>query len=222
MKVTEKEKKRAIKTKAQIQELHEKGYKVKDGTVSMVQANIMGIIFGLMLSIPICLVYYLKFGYLFVEPEPNSVEQIIVGILFLASFVIHEGIHGLCMYLFNGKNASLIEFGFISGNPYCTCQSPISKAKYITFALMPTLVLEVIFTITAFHFGNIWWLALVIGNAFGSGGDFTNIWNVLKFKHKNMKVIDHPYKCGFFVLSKEFQNDEYEQISTEIDSLTTT
>ena len=222
LKVTEKEKNRAIKTKEQIQELHKKGYKVKDVTVSMSKANIMGILFGFMLSLPICLAYYLKFGYLFIEPEPNVVEQIIVGILFLASFVVHEGIHGLCMYLFNGKKTSLIEFGFINGNPYCTCQSPINKTKYIIFALMPTLVLEIIFTIAAFRFGTVWWLALVIGNAFGCGGDFTNIWKILRLRYKNMKIVDHPYKCGFFALSKEFQDDEYENITTEIDSLTTT
>lgn len=222
MKVTEKEKNRAIKTKNQIQTLHGGGFKVKEVTISMVTANIMGIVFGFILLLPICFAYYFKFGYLFQGPEPTVIEQIVVAILFFATFPIHEGIHGLFMYFFNGKNKSLIEFGLSSGNPYCTCQSPISKAKYVIFALMPTLILGTIFTITAFIFGNLWWLLLLISNIVGGGGDFTIIGKLLNINGKNMKIVDHPYKCGFFALSKEFKDDEYENITTEIESLTTT
>ena len=219
MRVTEKEIVRARKTKEQITKLHEEGYKLKELTISMVTANVMGIIYGLVFSIPFLIAYYLNFGYLFGGPDETLLEQCIILILLVASFPVHEAIHGLCMYFFNGRNKSLIEFGFMGGNPYCTCQSPINKTKYIIFAVMPTLVLGSIFAIPALTIGKLWWLILLVCTITGAGGDFTIIYKLLKQKGNNIQIVDHPYKCGFFALCKEFDTDDYDTVTSEIDAL---
>ena len=219
MKVTQKEKTRANKTKEQLTRLHNEGYKVAETTISAMTANIMAIVFGAVLLIPVVLAYYLKFGYVFGGPEESLWELGLICFLMFAMIVVHELIHGLFMYLFNGHDKSLVEFGIMSGCPYCTCQAPINKTKYIVILLMPSIILGIIFIALAFTFGKFWWLFSVVAVIVGGGGDFTITWKLLMTKTKNAKIIDHPYKCGFFLLSENLEQDMYENVSAEIDNL---
>ena len=219
MKITQKEKARANKTKEQVSILHEQEYKIKEITISALTANTMAFVFGIILLIPIFVAYYFKFGYLFRGPEETLLETLIIALLFFAMFPVHELIHGLFMYLFNGRNKNLIEFGIMSGNPYCTCQSPINKLQYVIIMLMPNIVFITLSLVLAFTFGKVWWLLFVIASVIAGGGDFTITWKLLNANSKNAKIIDHPYKCGFFLLKKDLETDEYLTIIEEIDNL---
>jgi hypothetical protein len=60
---------------------------------------------------------------------------------------------------------------------------------------------------------------LVVSAAIAGGGDFTITWKLLTANSKNAKIIDHPYKCGFFLLKKDLETDVYLTIIEEIDNL---
>lgn len=215
MKLSKKEKVRAEKSAKRLQKMQSEGHKVKEVTISPGFANTMGMVWGIILFIPLVLLFINKFGDPFSCPE-ESWDFIVTQVLYILLIVIHEGIHGVCMYLFNGHDKSTIEFGINSGMPYCTCQAPIKRWQYIIVLLMPTIILGIATSILALQIGRFWWLLLAFEMMVGGGGDLTITSKILMEKVNDLSVVDHPYKCGFFSLSKAHEVDDLDRILKEI------
>ena len=216
--MTKKEVARARKTATQLEKMRADGFKTKEVTIGPVTANVMGIIYALILFIPVFLIYYFKFGYIF-EPVRNDIVGTIAFLAYLLFIPAHEAVHGICMWLFNGHQKEGIEFGINSGMPYCTCQAPIKKWAYIIVCAAPTVIFAPIFAVIAIHMGAFEWLLWTFFAIAGGGGDFTVIAKLLFRKEKELTVVDHPYKCGLLILHKDEAEDESEKIINELNTV---
>ena len=217
--MTKKEVERARKTAAQLEKTKADGFKTKEITIGPATANVMGILWGMLFFLPVFLIYYFKFDYIF-EPVRNSTISSLAFLAYLLFVPTHEAIHGICMWFFNGHQRNGIEFGLNSGMPYCTCQSPIKKWPYIIVCAAPTVILAPFFAVTAITTGAFEWLLWTFFVIAGGGGDFTIISKILFRKEKELTVIDHPYKCGYLLLHKEENDkDETDRIINELNTV---
>ena len=215
--LSKKEIARAGKTKEQLNTVKNNGYKMKNMTISPAFANAMALVWGIVFSLPMFIGYILYNGGLFESRETPLWEYAIIAITYFAFIIAHEGIHGICMYLFNGHSKDTIDFGLNSGMPYCTCQTPITKWKYIVVLVMPTFVLGTAFSIFTILTSSVEWLLFTFLLIGGGGGDFTICAKLLPAKEKDLMIVDHPYRCGFIALSKTYDVDDTEAIFKEFD-----
>ena len=206
------------KTGEQLKRMVNDGYKVNEVTITSTVANRMGLFWGILFFIPVLILFINKFGNPFDQPSP-WVEFFISTAVYLILMIVHEAIHGIFIYLFNGRDKSTIAFGINSGMPYCTCQAPINMWQYIIVLLMPTLILGIATSAFAIYHGGFWWLLLAFNMLFGGGGDFTIMAKILMKGGEGMIVVDHPYRCGFFALSKGYEIDESEKVFEEIENV---
>lgn len=209
---------RARKTTKQLQETSAAGFKTKEITIGPVFANLMGFVWGLLMFIPVFILYYNKFNYI-IEPNVMEYMSAIAYLAYLIAIPIHEGIHGICMYLFNGHKRDAIEFGINSSMPYCTCQAPIKKWPYVVVLIMPTIILGIAFSLLTLHLGSAIWLFFTFATFAGAGGDFTIVSKLIFCKEKELTVIDHPYKCGYLMLHKDEAEDETDRIINELNNI---
>ena len=217
--MTKKEVQRARKTAEQLKDMTNAGFKTKEITISPAFANFMGLVWALILFIPVALIYYFKFDYIIAPSAPAYINEI-AFLAYLLFIPAHEAVHGICMYMFNGHKRDTIEFGLNSGMPYCTCQAPIKKWPYIVVLVMPTLIFGILFSVLALHIGTLTWLLWTFAVIMGGGGDFTIISKLLFRKEKELTVVDHPYKCGYLLLHKEENNkDETDRIINELNTI---
>lgn len=214
--LSKKEQERCAKTKAQLLKMKDQGYRTHEITITPVIANTLALVWGILLFLPVIIPFLYKFGNPFQYQATETDLTVTMG-LYVILIIIHELIHGVCMYLFNGHKMETISYGINSGMPYCTCQAPIRKWQYIIVLLMPTIVLGIFTSILAFHFKGIWWLVLVFNMMAGGGGDLTMCSKIILEKEKDFIIIDHPYKCGFFALSKNYKEDQFEKIANNFD-----
>lgn len=217
--MTKREVQRARKTAEQLKKMTDAGFKTKEITIGPVVANVMGIVWALILFLPVFLMYYHKFGYIFAPSAPSYVNNL-AFISYILFVPIHEAIHGICAYLFNGHKRDTIEFGINSGMPYCTCQSPLKKWHYVIILVAPTLILGTLFVLASLHFGTGSWLIWTFFVMAGGGGDFTILSKLIFRKEKELTVVDHPYKCGYFLLHKEENDkDETDRVINELNTV---
>ena len=81
---------------------------------------------------------------------------------------------------------------------------------------MPTVVLGTLFSVAAVLVGKFWYLFMAVMMISGAGGDFTIGAKLVPMKEKDLMIVDHPYKCGFFALSKNYQSDQSNAIIDEL------
>ena len=216
--MSKKEVERARKTAVQLEKMKSTGFKTKEVTIGPTTANVMGLVYALILFAPVFLIYYFKFNYIF-EPVRDSMVSTMAFLAYLLFIPVHEAIHGICMWLFNGHQREGIEFGLNSGMPYCTCQAPIKKWPYVVVCAAPTVILAPIFAVIAIYTGAFEWLLWTFFAIAGGGGDFTIVAKLLFRKEKELTVVDHPYKCGLLLLHKDEIEDESDRIINELNTV---
>jgi hypothetical protein len=64
--------------------------------------------------------------------------------------------------------------------------------------------------------GKFWYLFMTVMMIAGGGGDFTICAKLLQRKEKDLMVVDHPYKCGFFAISKTYDSTQSDEIIAEL------
>ena len=201
--LTPNEKKRVEKFDKIVEELERKGYKRKDLTISIEQANMEGMIFPL----PFVIIFVILNFIIFKKPITEGYHLLLFIPGMLLGVVIHELIHGLTWGLVAKDHFKNIEFGFVEKEftPYCYCGTALSKVKYILGSIMPFIVIGIIpATISLFISNNITLFLISIIMIFGAAGDLTIIWLILKNKSKKKSVlyIDHPVDCGVVMFEK--------------------
>ena len=187
---------------------NQENYKKEKVTVDIVWANI----FGIILLIPIVLIFGLPYYLLWMSKNPFSdftMNAFVIngGILFIAmilGIVAHELIHGLTWSIFAGNGFKSIKFGVLWKmiTPYCHCKEPLRVDHYITGAIMPAIILGLIPAIAAIFIGN--FILLLFGMFFtlAASGDFLIIHALRKVK-KDAYVEDHPSEAGCYVYRKQ-------------------
>lgn len=210
--LTEAESRRNEAFKLKSEELIGRGFVRKDLTITIMKANVVGVLLTLPFMALVVLAYYLRNGdfginQLFeVEPLQYFIGLAIFFVSYLVLICFHEGIHGLCWGFGAEHGFKDIEFGFIKKNltPYCTCSSPLSKPRYIFGSLMPMTVLGLGISIVGVFIANPLILCIGLIQILGGAGDIL-ISCMLIFHNtrgKEAVLLDHPTECGLVVFEK--------------------
>lgn len=201
--LTEQEKKRKAVFEKVCKEKQKEGYKKTDLTLSATEANIKGVLYAAIFSIPfIAIFFWLNKD---IGERPESLYLMLFGLMLILAIIVHEGIHGFFWGLFAKKHWKSISFGVIweSFNPYCTCNEPLSKTSYIIGSMMPGVILGVIPSIISIVTGNFTLLLFGVLSILGAGGDLLVI--ILLSKHKSNETtifLDHPTAIGLVCFEK--------------------
>jgi len=187
-------------------------YKKEKLTVDLVWANI----FGLLILIPIVLIFGLPY-YLLYNEEIDLINTLDVfapqnilngGLYFFGTLilgiVVHELIHGITWARFAKNGFKSIKFGVLWKmlTPYCHCKEPLTVNQYIIGAIAPAIVLGFIPSILAIFIGNLGLLIFGMFFTMVAGGDFLII-NLIRKENKDDLVQDHPSEAGCFIYRKK-------------------
>lgn len=203
-KLTEAELKRKEEFDLLCENLKSEGYEQHNLTMSAFFGNVIALVIGLPILIPMVAAYLAVNGTFVINYEYTELLLFAVGMIALT--VVHELIHGITWGVFAKSHWKAISFGFIVKylTPYCSCKDPLKKHQIILGALMPTVVLGIIPGIVAIFIGNagIWLLAMVM--IVGGGGDMACVVKVLMYRStkKDKLYIDHPYELGIVAFER--------------------
>ena len=203
--LTEAEKRRAELFQKTKTELEGQGYEMKELTCSIIKANTMGILYAAILAAPFLIAYFCL--DLPMPGEDTTWQPIVLFVLFMLSFVVHELIHGIFWSFGVGGFKDNIEFGFIAAalTPYCTCKVPMKKGCYLIGSIMPCFLLGVVPCILALVIGNFFVLAFGALGILGGGGDLLVSQMIVCHKSNGKKdqlYLDHPTKIGLALFER--------------------
>lgn len=183
-------------------------------TVSIIWANIFGIILFLFVALASSFVWYLVWGY----PTPKDfvinsfltkysyLAGVLIFISLVAGTIIHELIHGITWAYFSKKKFRSIKFGIMWEmlTPYCHCSAPLGIRQYIIGALMPLIILGIIPLMLAYPLKNIF--LLIWGQMFiaSAAGDILIVWKLHK-ESSSCIVLDHPKEAGCIIFDNPIQ-----------------
>lgn len=183
-----------------VETLKSRGYAAADRTIGTKAANV----FGVLTALPFAAAAVLLFA-LFAPASRNIFPLLFCDIFLLAgvglvSIPVHEALHGLFWGIANGTFRG-IRFGVMRElwTPYCACEIPMTRGKYILGTAAPFVFLGLGFSAAGILTG-IWLLTgLGVCNIVCAGADILICFQVL-FSRAEI-VLDHPQKCGFFAFS---------------------
>lgn len=197
--------KRKEQFEATAQEYMQQGYTKSSLTISALAVNLYGLIVPLPFLALLCWLFY-YFNQTSIFPALDIFSVLIFMLCFFALIVAHEGIHGLSWGIFAKKRLRSISFGIIPQflTPYCTCNEALTKAQYITGALMPTVILSFIPAVYAIFTGNKIVFCMAVFMLLSGGGDMLITLKLLfhKTKNKSSVYLDHPYDVGLVVFER--------------------
>ena len=204
--LTDAEKRRAVLFEKIRGELGGQGYEMKELTCSIIKANTLGLLYAAILAAPFLIAYFCM--KLPLPGEDTSWQPIVTMLLFFASFVVHELIHGITWSIgIKGGFKKNIEFGFIvqALTPYCTCKVPMKKGRYLIGSMMPCTLLGIVPCIISLVIGNFFFMIFGALGILGGGGDILVSLMILGHKangKKDQLYLDHPTKIGLAVFEK--------------------
>ena len=208
-KLSKAEEKRLAAFEARADILAKEGYRQKELVVSSGKANIVGPLYGLALSVPFIVLFFLLRGdKLVAGPNVDTLWRdyaLFIGAMLLA-IPVHELIHGLTFCVFTEGKFKSLAFGFNRQAlaPYCNCSEALTKGQYLTGLLMPCLLLGIIPSIlaVALHSGYLLIFGAVMNMS--AGGDLLIAQLLLRHKPQNETLyIDHPTKIGLSCFEKD-------------------
>jgi hypothetical protein len=193
--------------------LIEKGYKRQDIVISVLTANVVGILLTIPFAGAIVAGYILRNGKPFkpeiLDTQPALYFGALAGIIVVSLVLtfLHEKIHGWFWTIGAENGAKDIEFGFQKETltPYCTCASPLSKSIYILGSMMPMTILGIVLGIVSIFVGFFPLLVVAVIQVIGGAGDILISAMLLfrKTKDKDIVLLDHPTKIGLVAFEKE-------------------
>lgn len=204
-KLSKSEQKRKEKFEEIEQEYLRQGYEKNSITVSVIAANLWGILVPLPFFALLCWLFIsLNQSSNFYKFSLTSMFAFLISFFVLIGF--HEVIHGITWAIFAKNHFRSISFGLILKflTPYCNCNEALTKAQYIIGALMPTIILGLIPAVIAAFIGNAVVFGLAILMLFGGGGDLLITLKMLLYKsnHRSCVYLDHPYEVGLVVFER--------------------
>lgn len=186
-------------------ELEEKGFTVKENTVSALKGNLLGAI----IPIPAMILFFIAarltcaLMYPQMEYKYNSLATFGLFVLFV---FLHEVTHGVfaAIHCKNGWKSIKLGFNVEGLNPYCACAEPMKVKHYRLFILAPLFVEGILPIIVGVLIGTYELILAGLLMVWSAGGDML-IWFMLRKENKDSYAIDHPYLIGCTVLSKTEQ-----------------
>lgn len=196
------EEKRKEEFETMAAKLSDEGYTQKLIEIGKVEMNTMVFVTALPIIIPLLILYFVFVN----DWSVGAIDLFIAIVIFFASIVIHEVLHGVVWMIFAKNKWRSIAFGFIkeTATPYCNCKEPLKKYQIILGTLTPALILGVGLGIVAIICGSMMLLVAAFLNIFACGGDLLIIIKLLLYKSDATSVlfIDHPYEIGTAIFEK--------------------
>lgn len=185
-----------------VNDFQERGYKIKDVTISSKMAFLKGIAFSTPFVIFAGLFYRLFLLKRAILMEMNDLSfYLTFVIIIVTSTCIHEFLHGFGWVISGRKGWKSIHFNLNAMMPSCSCHSILSKYQYLFGVLCPFVTLGLFSIIFIVFFpGTISMLTMLV-IFIGAGADLVIALEVLHEK-SNVYISDHPTKVGFITISK--------------------
>ena len=207
-KLTKGEEKRQAAFEERAAKLAAEGYRQTELVASSGKANIVGPLYGLILSVPFIVLFFVvnRSGAAFRSFSFSFTNYLLFILAMLAAIPVHELIHGLTFCVFTEGKFKSLAFGFNRQAlaPYCNCSEALTKGQYLTGLLMPCLLLGLIPCIAATAAQSFWLLLFGVVMNLSAGGDL--LITTLLVPHKpagKALYIDHPTKIGLTCFEKE-------------------
>ncbi len=169
---------------------------VSDASMSLVEANIIGMVAGLLGALVVLVPHWLLWGGgSLLAGLPIIFNPWFIVPAFLVSIVVHEALHALGWVLFGRQPWSAMKFGLHQMTPYAHCELPMRATGYRIGAIFPALILGGIPALLGTVLNNgalaIWGSLMV----FVAGGDLAILW-ILRSVPGSTLVRDHPSRAG--------------------------
>ena len=175
----------------------------RDLSVSLLQANLYGVLVPLPIIAPFAILYVLRWGAIAFAFDLLSffANPFMLIAAFVVGIVLHELIHAVTWMIIGRKSWRAIRFGILwrSLSPYAHCTEPLEVNAYRLGGMMPALLLGILPSLIAVVVGSGWWLAFGILFTLAAGGDMIVLW-LLRSVPSGKFVEDHPSRCGCYVI----------------------
>ena len=145
------------------------GYEPQKKTISILWANVLGIVMFVVFGVLGYLALFLLWGG---ENVPFYGWIIFpFTLLFFVGVVIHELIHGLTWIGLTRNGFRHLKFGLMTGAVYCHIDVPMKKHHYVIGALMPLILVGIVTTIVGICVGSLLWTMVGVALISGAAGD---------------------------------------------------
>jgi len=193
-----------------VEEMDKKGFEAKLEKISVLKANLYGIVLFFVLAVVSFGAFYLIYGkeyfntafikVFYFEGFPGLL--FFFGVYFVTIFV-HEFIHGFFWHFPCEKKWGSIDFGFNPKNvtPYCHCREALTVSRYFLGCIAPTVILGVVPIILGLVFKILFLITIGVIGVVGGIGDMMVIFTLLK--HRDCSLFDHPYEVGYAYFVKK-------------------
>jgi len=187
------------------------GYQTEKLTISLIWANV----FGILIIIPTGIIFGLPYYFLW-EPKIDIKQLIgnlgsqiagrgfiLVIIILIIGIVLHELIHGITWAILTKQGFKSLKFGVVWKmlTPYCHCKEVLNVKQYRIGSILPAIILGIVPSIIAILTGNFGLLIFGMLFTVASGGDFLTI-NLIRKENSTDLVLDHPSEIGCFIYRK--------------------
>ncbi|MBE6053628.1 MAG: DUF3267 domain-containing protein [Clostridium sartagoforme] len=179
------------------------GYKAEVSYISVLKANIMAFLTAGPFAVLIFGAYSKLWNGIYLEIK-SPYSLILAWVLLVLSIPVHEFLHGFTWRFFCKEGWKSIKFGVLWSKltPYCHCKEPLNVNKYLIALLMPFFILGIVTGILAIILESPVMLFFSAFSILGAGGDTTIALKILKYRKRDIVILDHPTECGFVAFEK--------------------
>ena len=193
-----------------VAEMDVKGYEARLEKISVLFANIFGIlVFVIVGGISACIYLFVNGNdsiQNFFGPMNHYLWMLIFFAVYVVAIFVHEFIHGFLWHFACEKKWGSIDFGFNARNltPYCHCREALSTKVYCLGAIGPTIILGVIPVVISIFIQSWFLLSFGVVGVVGGCGDILVIISLIK--HRDCLLFDHPYEVGYAYFVEKQKN----------------
>ena len=178
----------------QCERLRAQVYAAKEVTLDEKKANVYGVLTALPFVAAAAAAYFFladRGAYSW-----DFIQLFATVAIFLLSIPVHEGLHGLVWGIASGSFRG-IRFGIMPAlfTPYCTCERPMRRFRYLAGVAAPFVVLGVGCSVAACLCGNFVLALAGMYNILCAGADLYIAFRLIAAGGEI--VADHPSRCGF-------------------------
>lgn len=198
-------------------EMDKKGFEARLEKISVLTANLYGIVLFFIAGFISFGIYVLVHGgdgvlaKAFYLEGPGGV--LFFFVIYCVTIFVHEFIHGFFWHFHCEKKWGSIDFGFNPKNitPYCHCCEALTVRQYFWGCIAPTLLLGVVPIIIGIVIAFPFLVTIGVIGVVGGIGDMMVVATLRK--HKDCALFDHPYEVGYayFVKSGSGSSDKKEE-----------
>lgn len=186
-----------------------------DKTISILQANLYGMILVLPLLLMFVLPYALLWGTMsMLSGLLDFIGNLPILILILVTGTLaHELLHGITWKIAGRLPKGTVEYNIKWAllTPYAHLKVPVPLNTYRIGGIMPGLVLGILPGIIALTTGTAWLLWFGIIFSWAAVGDYIILWLLRDLPPASL-ILDHPEKVGCTILVPENSNERTETL----------